>query len=44
MEFGFVRETEKQALNEDTETRIIKTGLDVYLKYIFLNLVCSFVN
>lgn len=35
MEFGFVRETEKQALNEDTETRIIKTGLDVYLKYIF---------
>lgn len=35
MEFGFVRETEKQALNEDTETRIIKTGLDAYLKYIF---------
>lgn len=35
MEFGFVRETEKQALNEDTETRIIKTGLDTYLKYIF---------
>lgn len=35
MEFGFVRETEKRALNEDTETRIIKTGLDAYLKYIF---------
>lgn len=34
MNFGFVRETEKQALNEDTETRIIKTGLDTYLKYI----------
>ena len=34
MIFGFVRETEKQALNEYTEIRIIKTGLDTYLKYI----------